>query len=333
MKILFVAGGSGGHLYPAIELAKFLKKERNAEVYLIRANKKIEDQILEKVKVFDKIYKLEMGGFSKKLGLKNFKHLWMLMFAFNKSKKVLKEIKPDIVFGMGGYVTYPVLKKAKCKKYLHEQNTIPGLANKMLKNRVDKIFISFKESEKYFNKKCYLVKNPRVINLNKENLQEETILIVAGSLGSSTINKAVIKAYPNLKDKKVLFVTGNKHYSDVITKIKETKTFKIVPYLDNFLERLKSAKLIISRSGATTMAEIMELEKISILIPSKNVKNNHQYLNALSLTDKFASVLLEEDQLDLLVAKIDFALDNYSNLKENLKKVLQDNYQDITKFI
>ncbi|XMB85108.1 UDP-N-acetylglucosamine--N-acetylmuramyl-(pentapeptide) pyrophosphoryl-undecaprenol N-acetylglucosamine transferase [Mycoplasmatota bacterium WC44] len=334
MKIIIAAGGSGGHLYPALALAEHLKKNIDCRIYLVKSNREIENKIVKNNGYVDEVINLDMIGLSRKLSLKNAVTFYKLFKALIRSKKLLRKIKPDVVIGMGGYVSFPIIYSAKkYRTIIHEQNVIPGLVNKMLSKNVNDILISFEESRKYFDKKCILIKNPRVLNLMPISSYSNRILIVGGSQGSELINDAIIKQYDKLKDKEITFITGDKHYKDVVSKISDTTTFKIISYLDNFTDELKKAKLIVCRSGATTISEIIELLIPSVLIPSTYVSNNHQMLNAKVLTDNKAAIFLIEDELANLHEVINIDQIKLEEIKGNLLEIKNKEYTDVLSVI
>ncbi|QVK20011.1 UDP-N-acetylglucosamine--N-acetylmuramyl-(pentapeptide) pyrophosphoryl-undecaprenol N-acetylglucosamine transferase [Mycoplasmatota bacterium] len=335
MKVVIAAGGSGGHLYPALSLAEHLKKSLNCHITLINSTKEIEKKIVEGTSFLDEIISLDITGLHRKISYKNIITFYKLFISIIKSRAILKKIEPNVVIGLGGYVSFPVLISAsKYHTFIHEQNVIPGLVNKVLSKVVDNVFISFTESEKYFKKNTILIKNPRVLDLKYDVTFSNRILIVGGSQGSKVINDAVIKQYESLKNMEITLVTGTRYYDEVKKEIDETDNFKIVSYLDHFREELIHSRLIVCRAGATTISEIIELEKPSILIPSSYVSNDHQTLNAKVLSDASAGLLLEESSIDTLSNIIkDLDKDKLFTMKENIKIIKRRDYLDVISII
>lgn len=340
MRIVVSAGGTGGHIYPALAIIQKIKeKEPDSEFLYIGTHNRMEKDIIPKYNIpFETI---EVYGINRKNILKNVKTLKYFLSAKKKCKKLLKEFKPDAVIGVGGYVTGPVITcahKLGYRTFIHEQNSIPGKANLYLSRFVDKIFVSFKSSAKYFpDYKTIYTGNPcseKAINTEPANKQQfglhqnkKLVLFVMGSLGSSKVNELLYKTMGLLKEKdyEILFVTGKDSY-ETMSKKKYPSNVKVVPFIENMTKIMKVTDLIVSRAGASTLSEIIALEIPSILIPSPYVPNNHQYMNALDLKEKNAAILIEEKDLksEKLVSVMDELLNNPVHLKEmktNLEKM------------
>ena len=239
--------------------------------------------------------------------------------------------------GIGGYVTYPVIKAAhelNIPIFIHEQNSIPGKVNRVVAKYADLIGVSFKSSMKYFDgKNVFYSGNPtgeRALLLDKANKKDlglspkkKLVTIVGGSLGSSTLN-AKLKEYLKLvkdKDYEVLYITG-KSLFDSFKKEKYPSNVKIIPYFEDLPKILKCSDLLITRAGASTIAEIKALNLPSIFIPSPYVAYNHQYFNALELKEEGCAEVLEEDKLNpyILDKLVDSMLKNPKSYITNLKK-------------
>ena len=280
---------------------------------------------------------IQMKGLNRKNILKNITVLKIYLAAIKKAEVELKKFKPDIVIGVGGYITAPVLVAANhlgIKTIIHEQNSIPGVSNKLLSRFVNKICVSFKESETYFpKKKTIYTGNPRseeILAMEKGkredfgfNHKSKFIILVMGSLGSLTMTKKMKELIPSFKDKdyQVLVVTGKGYYDDY-KDVKTPNNVKIVPFYD--AKYMKDADLIITRSGASTIAEVTALLLPSIMIPSPYVTHNHQYKNAKALEDKKACKILEEKDFckENLLSLIDdcFKKEVYNEMRKNLKE-------------
>jgi len=357
MRVIISAGGTGGHIYPALAIINKIKeKEPNSEFLYIGTHNRMEKEIIPKQGIPFK--QIEIYGFNRKKLAKNFKTLKCLYNGYKECRNIIKEFKPDIVIGVGGYVTAPVIlaaHKLKIKTFIHEQNSVAGASNKFLSKYADLIGVSFKSSIKDFPKnKTIFTGNPcsenatKVLPASKSefNLTEnkKLVLFVMGSLGSSKMNKFLIKTMSLFQNKnyEVLFVTGNNAYNE-IDRTKMPINVKIVPYIDNMIRIMKKTDLIVSRAGASTLSEIIALNIPSILIPSPYVPNNHQYKNALDLINNNACILIEEKDLqgDILVRNIDEMLSNpekISDMKNNLNTLKIANsgtiiYENIKKLI
>ena len=352
MNVIVSAGGTGGHIYPALSIInKFKEKEKNLNVLYIGTHNRMEKEIVPKLGI--RYEEIEIYGFSKKLIFRDIKNIFLILKAIKKCKKIMKEFKPDIVIGVGGYVTMPVLSAAKSlgiKTAIHEQNSIPGKSNKYVSKGTDLTFVSYENSIKYFDKskKVVFSGNPCGENalttkeITKESLglskNKKLLVIVAGSLGSNTINEFFanyLKLLNGKENYEVLYITGKDYYDDFVNSHKFAKNVKIIPFLDNLAGLLKNTNLIISRAGAGTLAEILALNLPSILIPSPYVANNHQYYNALDLKKKKVSVMIEEK--DLNAKKLHEIVDNllsygnkdYTKMKTNLEKLDMKNASTI----
>lgn len=324
MKVIISAGGTGGHIYPAISIINKIKEyDKNAKFLYIGTTDRMEHEIIPKENI--PYLGIEMKGLSKNI-LKTVHSLKLLFKSIKIVKEEIKKFNPDIVIGVGGYVTFPVIYEAKklgYKTLIHEQNSIPGKSNKILSKYADIIAVSLPGSMKYFSKdKTFLTGNPRSSEaylakpINKQELgltkDKKLVLIVMGSLGSFTINEELLKIVPKFESKEyeVLLVTGNNYYDKY--KDINVSNVKIVKYLNNMLNILKSCDLIVTRAGASTIAEITSIGLPSILVPSPYVANNHQFYNAMELVDAKAALLLEEKDFnaDNLLKQIDLIIND-----------------------
>ena len=296
MKVIISAGGTGGHIYPALAIINKIKqKEPNSEFLYIGTHDRMEKDIVPKYNIpFEQI----------------------------TCQKIIKDFNPDIVIGVGGYVTVPVIKSAKklgYKTFIHEQNSVPGKANTYLSNYVDMIGISFPTSKQYFPKeKVILTGNPcsedalNVVACDKKEFNLDNnkplVLFVMGSLGASKVNDFLTKTMSlfNNKEYEILYVTGKGDY-EKIKQNKFPKNVKVVPYVDKITRVMKKTDIMVTRAGASTLSEIIALQIPSIIIPSPYVPNNHQYKNALDLVEQDAALMVEEKDLkgDIIVRTID----------------------------
>lgn len=351
MKIIVSAGGTGGHIYPALAIInKFKEKEENLEVLYIGTHNRMEKDLIPQRGI--PYESIEIYGFSKKDILLDIKNIFLIKKAEKKCLKLMQEFKPDLVLGIGGYVTYPVISAASklgIKTFIHEQNSLPGKTNMTLQKKADLIGVSFKESANKFKKakgEVFYSGNPCGENalslepMSKESLglsnDKKLVVIVAGSLGSSTVN-AKMKEFLKVASKEkyeVLYITGKALYDDFIKGETFSPNIKVLPYLDNLPALLKNTDLIVTRAGASTMSEILSLTLPAIFIPSPYVANNHQYYNAMEIKNNGGGEVIEEKDLtpELLSSKINEVLENhelYLNMKSNLKKMSINNSSDL----
>ncbi|MEG1647754.1 MAG: undecaprenyldiphospho-muramoylpentapeptide beta-N-acetylglucosaminyltransferase [Bacilli bacterium] len=331
MRAIISAGGTGGHIYPALAIINKIKeKEPKSEFLYIGTHNRMEKDIIPKHNIpFETI---EIYGFNRKKIFQNFKTISSFIKSYKQCKITIKKFNPDVVIGVGGYVTGPVIyaaHKLGYKTIIHEQNSIPGKCNKFLSNYVNKIVVSFKSSMELFPiNKTIFTGNPcseAAINTKETDKREiglsinkKLVYIVMGSLGSAKVNEVLIKTMSlfNNKEYEVLFITGKDSY-EVIKKNKFPKNVKILPYIDNQIRIMKQASIVVSRCGATTLSEIIALKIPSILIPSPYVTDNHQYKNGLDLIKNDAAIMIEEKDLkgDLLVRTIDKLINDEIKIK------------------
>ena len=353
MRVIVSAGGTGGHIYPALAIIEKIKeKEPNSEFLYIGTTDRMEHEIIPKENI--PYLGIKISGLNRKHLLSNFKVLKNYWKSVRILKKKIKEFHPDIVLGVGGYVTAPVISTAKklgYKTLIHEQNSIPGVSNKFLSKYADKIGVSLEESIQYFPKeKVFFSGNPRseivarVKPISKKTLglseNKKLVLIVMGSLGSTTMNQKLKEMLSSFQEKtyEVIFVTG-KGYFEQFKNEKLPLNVKVVPYLEEMLSVLMKTDLIVTRAGASTIAEITAIGLPSIMIPSPYVTHNHQLKNAKALENKNATVIIEEKDFtkEILIQKVDFILNDtivYEKMKKSAKALgVQDSATRIYKVI
>lgn len=339
MKFILTAGGTGGHIYPALSVLEEIKKDKKNEYLYIGTKNRMENDLIPSLGI--PYEGIEIYGLSKTNIIRNIKNLKCIKNSFNRCLAIIDEFKPDAVIAFGGYVTLPVClaaKKRGVKVFLHEQNMLPGKTNIYLSRKVDAVFVSFKDGTRKLKCKTIIYTgNPvsqRAIECKKYDKTDlgfsknkKLIIIVMGSLGSTSVNEKLLDFLRTYErdDAEILFITGKTSYTDLNNNLIVPKSTKIVPFFDNLPSLMKSADLIISRAGASTIAEIMATKTPSILIPSPYVANNHQYYNALDLVNKKISYLIEEKDLNknTLIDAIDYMFEEKTQkeVKENLSEI------------
>jgi len=322
MNVIITCGGTGGHIYPGIAIADKIKKENpDANILFIGTKTGMENQLVPSAGY--EIAGIDARGFDRKHLLNNFKTIKDVLLGSSEVTTIINEFKPDIAIGTGGYVTGPVLLQAKkhgIPCYVHEQNALPGIANKMISSFADKVFISFEGTEEYFKHpdRAVLSGNPvraefasleklqcrAELNLNQD---DRIVLIFGGSLGAQVINTEAIQLIQRIEEQnrkiKVFFVTGNRYYDEIKEIIDEDNDgmvpnhVTLLAYAYNMPQLMAASDIVVCRSGAIAVSEVAALGKPSVLIPSPNVTANHQFYNAKALADKGAAVLLEEKDL------------------------------------
>lgn len=312
MKICIVTGGTGGHIYPAVSLAHALLDQNSShDIFFIGNSDRMEAKEIPALGF--EFIGLPAKGFNGSV-IAKFNALLALMKSKALALKILKEKKPDLVVGFGGYVCVPVMQAAfslGIKTMLHEQNSVVGKANKVLMGKVDAIVCAYEANFEVFPKnKTRLLGNPRTYEIKHHTEKLDmyktyglvkklpTVLVVMGSLGSESVNAIMPEALRRFSEAQiqVIYVTGKKHYDDVLKTVPSYKHIVITPYVDQ-LALMPQIDLMVCRGGATTAAELTVLATPSIIIPSPYVPNNHQYHNAKALFDASASALIEEKDL------------------------------------
>ncbi len=323
MKFVFAAGGTGGHINPALAVAGELKKRcPDAEILFLGTKEKMESKLVPAAGF--NFRNIEISGFQRKLTLhnlvENVKTVWRFLKSSEQSRKILEEYRPDAVIGFGGYVSGPVLREAAKLGFatlIHEQNAFPGMANKSLAKSVDRVLLALPEAAEYL--KC---KNPpivtglpireAIINANREKARaklgcgNQTVIFSAGgSLGARTINEVALDLMLSLRDEPgIRFIHSYGQYGTwVPERLKENgidlsdPRYDVREYIYDMADCLAAADLVISRAGASSISELEALGKAAILIPSPNVAENHQYHNAMALVEKDAAFIVEEKEL------------------------------------
>ena len=332
MKIVMAAGGTGGHIYPALALANSLK-EKGHEVVFFGSKDRLEKDIVPS-------YGFKFVPFD------------ILSTSGNKLKSLISMIKAykrclnlldgyDMTIGFGNYISVPIIlaaKKKGLKTIIHEQNSFVGKANKMLDQKVDLVIGSYEEDKKQFkNPHTLILGNPQSQKALKAKKDEnvlkdlgldpdkKTLVIFMGSLGSESVNKVLLD-YFKLTDGsyQIVYATGKEYYKEDLKLVEEKDYLKIRERIDG-ISVMKASTLLVSRAGATTLCEITALGMPSILIPSPYVPNNHQYFNALALVDNKAAIMLEEKDLSANSLKelVDSLINDDERLNELKKNALK----------
>lgn len=312
MRVIVSGGGTGGHIYPAIAMCQKLEKEiEDIEILYVGIKGKPEERIVEKYGY--QFRPIEAMGLPRKISKRLFKSLITNYKGFKEAKKIIKEFKPDLVIGTGGYVCAPVLYQASrknIKTLIHESNSFPGITTRFLSNKVDLVCISFEEAKKHLKnqKNIHITGNPVRSNFNTDYTKKDleklgikkdrpVVFSFGGSNGSKALNKAV-KEMSEMMDGKfyLLHQTGSVYYDDFLENTKENDYIKVFSYIDNIDLFYGVSDLVISSSGAMSLSEISSLKKASILIPKAYTTENHQEYNARTYLDKGASsMILEKD--------------------------------------
>ena len=334
MRVLMTGGGTGGHVNPALAIANTIKsKDPDAVIEYAGTARGIENKLVPKAGY--RMHYVEIKGMKRRFTLENIKAAYLALVSPIKAKRIIKEFKPDIVIGTGGYVSWPVVKAAASMGIptaLHESNAIAGVAIKMLQNSVDRIYLNFEETGKSLTcdkSKLLRVGNP-VMNgftgISREEAREKLgidskykyiLLSYAGSMGAEKVNDAVLQVmkkftavHPEVYH---IHATGAIEHELCTSQFKDMgldkcENIELCEYIYDMPLKMAAADLTINRAGAMTVSELAITGKAAIFIPSPNVAENHQYKNAKVLEDAGAACLFEEKDLtdgaDKLVEKV-----------------------------
>lgn len=341
MKILISGGGTGGHVFPAIAIADALKT-RNPDVDLLFAGA-LGRMEMDRVPAagYD-IVGLPVAGFQRKLTFKNVTFFFKLIASMLKARRLVREFCPDVVVGVGGYASGPVLRAAASKgipTVIQEQNSYPGITNKILARSAHLIFVAYPGMDLFFpSEKVILSGNPVRQNLlidvdpvaacKELGLDEnkQTVLVVGGSLGARSINNGIaneIERIKNRTDVQFLWQCG-KYYFDEMQQLlrkKDVSNVVLVAFISRMDMAYDLADVVISRAGACTISELALLGKASVLVPSPNVAEDHQTKNARSLVKEGAALMVSDHETSRLVKDAFSLLDDPVQKKQLEKKI------------
>ncbi len=315
-KAIISGGGTGGHIFPAIAIADEIKRRNpNAEILFVGADGKME---MEKVPAAGyEIKGLPIAGFKRKFALSNFVLPFKIIGSMLKARKIVKNFKPEVAVGVGGYASGPTLKAATMigiPSMVQEQNSFPGKTNKILSKSVQKICVAYDDLERFFPKdKIVLTGNPtRRDMVSTEGKETEgykfygfdpakkTVLIIGGSLGARTLNESVVANLEKLKNSgvQVLWQCGKLYHDKLENELKEADLglVKMVEFITRMDLAYAIADVVISRAGAISISELCLIAKPTILVPSPNVAEDHQTKNAMALVEKDAAILVKDVQ-------------------------------------
>ena len=352
MRILFTGGGTGGHIYPALAMAEILKERYPlAEIQFLGGTGGIEEALVSHAGY--PIHTIPVEGLKRKLTIENLRVIYRLGISLFASRKYLRDYRPDIVIGTGGYVCYPVVRMAAAlgiPTALHESNATPGLAVKLLARHVNRIWLGMEDAQDYLRHKdkICVMGNPLRKNFTqtlyaKANARQKYgirqreffVLSFGGSLGAKTINDCMYEIICKDTDKDIRYchICGKK-YQGLYDTGKIPKRHRWLAYTEDMPHLIEAADLVIARAGAMTLAEISACRKAAILVPSPNVAKNHQYHNAKALADKGAAMLQTEAELSPagLKEKIDCIKDN-PQMAQEMQIALHHHFSKDTKAI
>ena len=346
MKVIIAAAGTAGHINPGLAIANKIKEEeKDSKIIFIGTKRGLENDLVPRAGY--ELKTIDAYGLSKKISIENIKKMCTTLRATSKARKIIKEFKPDIIVGAGGYICGPVVwaaKKENIPVVLHESNAFPGKAVKYLAKKADTVLISFEEARERIPNAKNIVFTGTPVKIKKQNYSIEEkkkilkeinldnnlpiVLIFGGSKGAKKINEAIERIIEDKLNTKyqIIWATGPKQYDIVKNELKQKsidieniKNAKILPYIYNMEELMNISNVIVARSGAMTITEISNLGKPSILIPLPNVSQNHQLRNAEVLQKIGAAKIILNDKLEKNILNNEI-LDIISN-PENMRKM------------
>lgn len=360
MRAIIAAAGTGGHINPGLAIAnKIIEKEKDSDIIFIGTNRGLETDLVPRSGY--KLRTINAHGLERKITIQNIKNLFETYKSIKEAKEIIKEFKPDILIGTGGYICVPTViaaKKLGIPVILHESNAFPGIAVKLFKNKADKILVGFKDAKERLDNKENVIVTGNPIKIKKIDytesqkekiktdlglaLDKPVVLVFGGSQGAQSINRSFIEIIVNKKNKnyQIMWAAGPEQYSKIKEKLNEInidinniENAKIVPYIYNMEEVMNISDLVVCRSGAMTITEVSVVGKPAIFIPFPFATENHQEYNARVLEKVGAAkIILDKDiNSELLGNTINKIIKNKKSLEEmgkNAEKVAIPNVEE-----
>ena len=316
MRVIIAAAGTGGHINPGIAIANEIKKnEPDSEIIFIGTNNGIERDLIPRAGYTLKT--LDAYGLQRKPSIQNLRRMYRTLKSYKKAKEIVKEFKPDIIIGTGGYICGPVISaglKYNIKTTLHESNAFPGVAVKLLSGKVNTVMLGFEDAKKRLPKAHKIVVTGTPSKVYKINLSENKknelkqsldiknnlpiVLVFGGSQGAESINNSLVEIVNNKLNSnyQLIWSVGQSKYEDIKKQLNNTNNVKLLPYIYNMEEILNLADIVVARSGAMTITEVTRCHKPAIFIPFPYATENHQEYNAKVLANiGAAKIILDKD--------------------------------------
>lgn len=337
MRVVLTGGGTAGHVNPAIAIAQIIKENiSDAEIFFIGTENGMENRLVER-EGYPMYHTKALGIERKSLSPKNLYAMWLAFYSPIKTKSLIKKLKPDVVIGTGGYVSWPVLRAAamcKVPTAIHESNALPGLTVRMLEDSIDCIMLNFEESAKRLKhpEKATVTGNPMRSGfgfIDREKARKELglcdndrlVLSFGGSLGAKALNDACIEMMADYVQENEnvyhIHATGDRNYDECKIRFDSliknpSNRIRLERYINNMPTLMSAADVVISRAGAMTVSEIALVGRASILVPYPTSADGHQLKNAQALSNQGAAILVEEKELSSTV------------LTNHVKNVIED---------
>ena len=360
MRAIIAAAGTGGHINPGLAIAnKIMEKEKDSSIIFIGTNRGLETDLVPRSGYSLKT--INAHGLERKITIQNIKNLFETYKSIKEAKEIIKEFKPDILIGTGGYICVPTViaaKKLGIPVILHESNAFPGIAVKLFKNKAVKLLVGFKDAKERLDNKENVIVTGNPIKIKKIDytesqkekiktdlglaLDKPVVLVFGGSQGAQSINRSFIEIIVNKKNKnyQIMWAAGPEQYEKIKEKLNEInidinniENAKIVPYIYNMEEVMNISDLVVCRSGAMTITEVSVVGKPAIFIPFPFATENHQEYNARVLEKVGAAkIILDKDiNSELLGNTINKIIKNKKSLEEmgkNAEKVTIPNVEE-----
>lgn len=336
-KILFAAGGTGGHLFPALAIAEEIRKKNPSTIFLFAGTKdKIEARVVPQ-RGFD-FAAIWISGFHRGLRIQNLLFPLKIVVSLMQSFFLINRFRPDVVVGTGGYVCGPVLFVASLRRIptvLHESNSYPGITTRLLSSRVTKVFTAFEATNRWLKRtsNVELVGTPTresLDNVSKETAirffgldeKKKTVLVFGGSLGASSVNRALIEVIEELAGRGLQFIwqTGENDYSDIKKRIDGKNVGWVGAFIDRMDYGYGAADIVVSRSGATTIAELTRVGKPAVLVPYPYSAADHQTLNAKTIAQAGAAIIVPDGEVKAALGRTILELLKDSARMESMSK-------------
>jgi UDP-N-acetylglucosamine--N-acetylmuramyl-(pentapeptide) pyrophosphoryl-undecaprenol N-acetylglucosamine transferase len=344
LKFILSGGGTGGHIYPAVAIANELKSRfPDAEFLFVGAQDKMEMQKVPQAGY--EIKGLWIAGLQRKITIDNAMFPLKLMSSLVKSRSIIKQFKPNVVIGTGGFASGPLLQMANSAgipTVIQEQNSYPGITNKILSKKANSICVAYENLERFFPKeKIRLTGNPvrqdliaidskrkEGISYFKLNKEKKTLLVLGGSLGARRINQLIAKELDFFRSKNVQVIWQcGKFYIEEYQQFNNRENIQVVPFIDKMDLVYAAADFVISRAGASSVSELCLVGKPVIFIPSPNVAEDHQTKNAQAIVDKKGAILMKENELE---EKFEIVFNNLL-IDENFQNELSSKIKTLAK--
>ncbi|MDO4539516.1 MAG: undecaprenyldiphospho-muramoylpentapeptide beta-N-acetylglucosaminyltransferase [Syntrophomonadaceae bacterium] len=319
MRVIVSGGGTGGHIYPALAIAEGLRSRVAAEILYVGTEKGLESKVVPQRGIaFDT---LEISALDRSSVSKAIKAVAGIPASLNAAGQIIRRFKPDLIVGTGGYVSFPMLMagaRAGINTAIHEQNAIPGIANRVLARRVDLVMLTFPEAGERINcrRKIHtgLPVRQEILSVNADEAGRRleiappafVLLVFGGSMGAASINRAMLEVLPLVKDEKIhiLWVCGKNNYDELSARLETLNLrdgqykLQLFPYIYHMEDVLAVADLAICRAGASTVSELQVSGLPAIMIPYPHAAENHQFQNAMALVRQQAAVVVRDEELN-----------------------------------